>query len=181
MIYIGNPDFLLLKGKNRQKEDAICYICQSFVEEVRLAPSALDAFMKLMKESANGKKIYIKTHPMTDLKFYKSIISYENVEFTKDFPICKKYIGHYSSLLAVAKQVSDDILIWDFTNHHLPPFFLRFGSIITDKKEDLFAFINGNEGYKNNLHDENIIKLTQNQIDALVPPMSIVADTISRL
>ena len=46
MIYIGNPDFNLLKGKDLvKKEDAVCYICQSFVEEVRLDPNKLDDFL----------------------------------------------------------------------------------------------------------------------------------------
>ena len=135
MLYMGNPDFLLIKGKDmRQKEDAVCYICQSFVEEVRLDPTALDTFMRQLNECASGKKIYIKMHPMTDMKYYKSISSYENVEFTKDFPICRAYIGHYSSLLAVAKQISDDVLIWKFPNHHMPPYFLRFGSIFEGKR-----------------------------------------------
>lgn len=179
MIYMGNPDFLLLKGKDlTKKEDAICYICQSFVEEVRLDPSALDVFMKQLNECANGKKIYIKTHPMSEMRYYKSISSYKNVEFTKDFPICKKYIGHYSSLLAVAKQVSEDVLIWNFPNHHLPPYFLRFGSILTGKKEELYDFINGE--YNHNISNVVLNKLNQNQIDSFVPPMAVVASYISK-
>ena len=178
MIYIGNPDYLLLSGKKIfQKEDAVCYICQSFVEEVRLEASFLDYFLIQLKEAACGKKIYIKMHPMTDIKYYKSILSYENVEFTKDFPICDRYIGHYSSLLAVAKQVSDHILIWEFPNHHLPPYFLRFGSLVTNRKEDLQDFIRGNN-YKRNLPDEYVKKITSEQLSIYVSPMSVVADVI---
>ena len=177
MIYMGNPDFLLIKGKNlEEKEDAICYICQSFVEEVRLEPAKLDDFLQKLRESINGKKLYIKMHPMTDMKYYKAISSYENVEFTKDFPICKAYIGHYSSLLAVAKQISDDVLIWDFPNHHLPPYFLRFGSILTGKEEELKEFVNGN--YNRNLPDEHIKKLSTEEIAEYRAPMAVVAEAI---
>ena len=155
MIYMGNPDFNLLKGKDlSKKEDAVCYICQSFVEEVRLDPNKLDAFLKDLNKSLKGKKLYIKMHPMTDMKYYKSISSYENVEFTKDFPICTKYIGHYSSLLAVAKQVSDDVLIWEFPEHHLPPYFLSFGSILTGLQEEMELFIHG-DNYNHNLPQSN--------------------------
>lgn len=179
MIYIGNPDFLLLKDKDlSRKEDAVCYICQSFVEEVRLEASFLDHFLMQLKESACGKKIYIKMHPMTDLKYYKSILSYNNVEFTKDFPICERYIGHYSSLLAVAKQVSDNVLIWEFPNHHLPPYFLRFGSIVTDKVEDLQNFLQGDK-CKYKLQDERVKKLTSEQLSMYASPMTVVADVVS--
>lgn len=177
MKYIGNPDFLLIKGKNlSHKEDAVCYICQSFVEEVRLDAETLDGFLSTLRDSMGGKKLYIKMHPMTDKKYYKAISSYENVEFTKDFPICKSYIGHYSSLLACAKQVSDDVLIWELPNHHLPQYFLRFGSILTDKQTDLSAFISGN--YNRNLPDANVIKLTKEQLDNYKAPMSVVAEII---
>lgn len=179
MIYMGNPDFLLIKGKDMdKKEDAICYICQSFVEEVRLEPAKLDNFLQKLRESMSGKKLYIKMHPMTDMKYYKAISAYENVEFTKDFPICKAYIGHYSSLLAVAKQISDDVLIWDFPNHHLPPYFLRFGSILTGNQEELKAFVSGN--YNRNLPDEHIKKLTTEEIANYRAPMAVVAEVISK-
>lgn len=181
MIYIGNPDFNLLKGKDLvKKEDAVCYICQSFVEEVRLDPNKLDDFLGKLNKSLHGKKLYIKMHPMTDMKYYKSISAYENVEFTKDFPICKKYIGHYSSLLAVAKQVSDDVLIWNFPDHHLPPYFLRFGSILTGEQKELETFIH-TDNYNHNLPSEHIIKLSQKQIDDFIPPMAVVANYISKL
>ena len=180
MLYIGNPDFLLIKGKDlSKKEDAVCYICQSFVEEVRLDASKLDDFLKKLKDSLHGKKLYIKMHPMTDKKYYEAISSYDNVEFTKDFPICRAYIGHYSSLLAVAKQVSDDLLIWQLPDHHLPSYFLRFGSILTDKKEDLEIFIAG-EDYPHNLPDAHITKLTDEEIQNYIPPMDAAANIIRK-
>lgn len=182
MLYMGNPDFLLVKGKDMtKKEDAVCYICQSFVEEVRLDPAALDAFMAKLHESAGGKKIYIKMHPMTDKKYYKAIASYENVEFTKDFPICRAYIGHYSSLLAVAKQITDEVLIWEFPNHHLPPYFLRFGSILTDNKDELAKFIKGDQTYSHNLPNVEVSRLSSEEVNNFIAPMAVVADYIYKL
>lgn len=181
MLYMGNPDFNLLKDKDiNQKVDAVCYICQSFVEEVRLDSNKLDDFLAKLNKSLKGKKLFIKMHPMTEMKYYKSICTYENVEFTKDFPICKKYIGHYSSLLAVAKQITDDVLLWNFPEHHLPPYFLRFGSILTGDQKEMETFIHSNN-YNHNLPDEHIAKLSQKQIDDFVPPMAVVADYISKL
>ena len=81
-------------------------------------------------------------------------------------------------MLAVAKQVSDDVLIWEFPNHHLPPYFLRFGSIVTDKVEDLQNFLQGDK-CKYNLQDERVKKLTSEQLSMYASPMTVVADVVS--
>ncbi len=147
--YIGNPDFLLLKGKDLDnKEDAICYICQSFVEDGRLARSNFANFTAILKKhAAIYKKLYIKLHPRSNMKYYSNLQDNPNIEFTNELPICKYYIGHYSGLLATVKQISDEILIWKLNNHHTPTYFLQYGSVITYDTNTLSEFAKGNIPY----------------------------------
>ncbi len=145
LIYIGNPDFLLLKDKNlNNKEDAVCYLCQSLVEDGRFIYSEYQKFLKLLKgKVVPFKKLYIKLHPRSRVSYYEILKDVPNVIFTKELPICQYYIGHYTGLLATVAQVSDNILIWKFPDHHIPEYFLTFGSIISSDQRDLTNFVIG--------------------------------------
>ena len=151
LIYIGNPDFLLLKGKDiTQKEDAVCYICQSLVEDGRFFLKDYEEFLNVLEKNvAAQKKLYIKLHPRSKKEFYKSILSNSNVILTENLPVCKYYIAHYTGMLATAKQISDNILIWKLKNHHIPEYFLQFGSVVTDNADDISKFIKGDFNMNN--------------------------------
>lgn len=179
LIYIGNPDFLLLKDKNlNNKEDAVCYICQSLVEDGRFFLKDYEEFLKILEKNvANSKKLYIKLHPRSKKEFYKSIASNENVVLTEDFPVCKYYIAHYTGMLATAKQISDNILIWKLKDHHIPEYFLQFGSIITDNKSDIIKFLN--EDFNTKIKKSNI-KMTNQELKDF-DPIKIIATKIFEL
>jgi len=145
LIYIGNPDFLILKEKDLNiKEDAVCYICQSLVEDGRYLLKDFVKFLKILNDYvASKKKLYIKLHPRSKKEYYRILKPNKNIIFTDDFPICEYYIAHYSGMLAVAKQCSDNILIWNLKNHHMPNYFYQFASVITDNITELRNFIEG--------------------------------------
>ena len=176
LIYIGNPDFMILKDKDiDNKEDAVCYLCQSLVEDGRYSLKQYQKFHKILKTAVSSKKkMYIKFHPRSNRKNYSLFENDKNVIFTHDLPICKYYIGHYSSLLATIKQISDKILIWKLANHHTPEYFFKYGSFVTDKEEDINSFI---EDKLPNLSDRNIIKLTSNELLSF-DPISLIAKNI---
>ena len=179
LIYIGNPDFMLLKDKDlTNKEDAVCYLCQSLVEDGRFVKTEYQKFLKVLNDYvASSKKMYIKLHPRSRLDIYNSLKNNSNVFFVKDLPICKYYIGHYTGLLATIAQISDDVMIWTFPNHHMPEYFFQFGSIITDNPEDLSAFITGQYKKQKQIYNN---KLSANELRTF-NPLKIISDTLLKI
>jgi hypothetical protein len=177
--YIGNPDFLLLKNKYlNDKEDAVCYLCQSLVEDGRFIFSEYNKFLNILnKVVATNKKLYIKLHPRSRMEFYDIFKYNKNVILTHDLPICKYYIGHYTGLLVTIKQITDDILIWKFPDHHTPEYFLQFGSIITSNPNDLIAFIQDKIEHKN---IEPIRKLSKYELETF-DPIKIIAENLLKI
>ena len=66
LIYIGNPDLLLLKNIDiSRKETSICYLCQSLVEDGRLEKDKYINFItKMVSFLPSSQKLYIKLHPI---------------------------------------------------------------------------------------------------------------------
>ena len=176
--YIGNPDLLLLKDKNLSiKEDSICYLCQSLVEDGRLEKEKYILFLnKMVSFLPKSKKIYIKLHPRSRMDFYLSIKGNKNVIFTNDLPICNFYIGHYTGLLATVKQISDNILIWLFSDHHTPEYFKEFGSTVTNDNETLAYFMNGNIKFNQDL--TNFKRFSKEDLDDFDPINKIAKNLI---
>tara|TARA_B100000900_G_C20578268_1_gene716285 strand:- start:1029 stop:2186 length:1158 start_codon:yes stop_codon:yes gene_type:complete len=167
--YIGNPDLLLLKDKNLSiKEDSICYLCQSLVEDGRLEKEKYIRFLnKMVSYLPKSKKIYIKLHPRSRMYFYLSLKNNKNVIFTNDLPICNFYIGHYTGLLATVNQISDNILVWLFSDHHTPEYFKKFASVVTQDYETLADFMNENIEHKQN--STNFRRFSKEELDDFDP------------
>ena len=165
LVYIGNPDFLMLKDKDiDKKEDAVCYLCQTLVEDGRYSLKEYEVFLQKLIDAVtlnSKKKLYLKFHPRSRTENYQIFDLYDNIEITHDFPICNYYIGHYTSLLAVSYIITENIMIWKLNDHHMPQYFNQFASCITDKPEDLTSFVKGeiivnkeNNSYKSMSHKE---------------------------
>lgn len=169
LIYIGNPDFLLLKEtKSQLIEDSVCYISQSLVEDGRYSLKEFEKFILILKEAVSDKKkLYIKLHPRSVLANYEVLNNNINIKLVNYFPNCLYYIGHYSSLIAVAKQCSDNILIWNLRNHHMPDYFQQFASIVTDNVIELQNFIKGD--YNSIANNNKINRLTEDEISNFDP------------
>jgi hypothetical protein len=143
IVYIGNPDLLLLNDKSLNKiENSVCYICQSLVEDGRYLFNDFQLFLSIIKSNiAEFKKVYIKLHPRTKIENYMILKNHKNIIFTNDFPICSHYIGHYSSLLLIARKVSSNVLIWELNNHYIPKNFHEYASVKTNSVDVLKNFI----------------------------------------
>lgn len=172
LIYIGNPDFLIIKKKDlSKKEDAVCYICQTLVEDGRYLQKKHEEFLKILNNTVPAeKKLYIKLHPRSRKELYEVFKSNSNVELTEDFPICEYYIGHYSGMLAIAKQCSDNIYIWDFADHYTPPYFYQFASMVGNDSVSLRKFIKGEckSETKSSIH-----RLTKKELENFNPIKTI--------
>lgn len=116
-IYImGNHDVDDLED-GRDLEDAICYIPSVHVEDGKVQLNVFNEYLENLKASIpEGTKMYIKLHPRSNKKIYTDILGEENIEYvtSKDLPYVKTYIGHNSSLLSKALQISGKLILWGF-------------------------------------------------------------------
>ena len=180
LIYIGNPDLLLLKNVDiSRKETSICYLCQSLVEDGRLEKDKYINFItKMVSFLPSSQKLYIKLHPRSRMDNYLSIKENKNVVFTNDLPLCDFYIGHYTGLLATVKHISNNILIWLFPDHHTPKYFKKFGSTVTNNYEELNNFMNGKIELKNNFY--NLTEISNNNFENFDPIKKIANNLLEK-
>ena len=143
-IIVGYPDLINLpETKSTPKIDGVGYICQTLVEDGRMAREQMIEFIKVLAKSIGNSKLYVILHPRSDMSIYQVLKDKDNVHFVKkDFPHCSKYIGHYSSLLAKAAYLTNDILLWKFNNHNeYPQYIINFAQCITADNKQLKEFI----------------------------------------
>ncbi|ACD90915.1 hypothetical protein Clim_1880 [Chlorobium limicola DSM 245] len=138
---IGNPDFLILKQlKSAVQENAVCYICQSLVEDGRYLRSDFMCYIKEIEENlADDIKVYFKMHPRSRMELYEELNT-DKINFTQEFPNCKFYLGHYSSLLAVAHDISQ-VIIWNLKGHQTPAEYVKYADMISNDWEEVRSFI----------------------------------------
>jgi len=180
LIYIGNPDLLLLKNVDiSKKETSICYLCQSLVEDGRLEKDNYTNFItKMVSFLPSSQKLYIKLHPRSRMDNYLSIKENKNVVFTNELPLCDFYIGHYTGLLATVKHISNNILIWLFSDHHTPEYFKKFGSTVTNNYKELNNFMNGKIELKNDLY--NLAEISNNNFENFDPINKIANNLLEK-
>lgn len=116
-IYImGNHDVDDLED-GKELEDAICYIPSVHVEDGHVQLNVFNEYLKSLKAAIPaGTKMYIKLHPRSNKKIYTDILGEDNIEYvaSKELPYVKTYIGHNSSLLSKALQISGKLILWGF-------------------------------------------------------------------
>lgn len=116
-IYImGNHDLDDL-DMNAEIEDAICYIPSVHVEDGKVQKDVFDNYLKCLKASIpTSTKMYVKLHPRSNKKLYTDILGEENIIYIsgKELPYVNIYIGHNSSLLSKALQISGKLILWGF-------------------------------------------------------------------
>ena len=163
--YIGNPDDLWLqKIISKEKENAICYISQSLVEDGRYNRKDYIDFLNAMIKNLKDFKLYFKLHPRTKKTLIENIKP-NNIIFTENIPNCKFYIGHYSSLLKTLSNLDSKILIWDLDNHKTPEDYYKYSDYNTNDWDELIKQIDMKSNFKKNLSlAMNIISKNNNPI-----------------
>lgn len=127
---VGYPELKSLTNENENiSAEGVCYITQTLVEDGRLARKILIDFMKALSQSCQEKKLTltIKLHPRSDLTLYKELAGVVVFE-KKRFPISDLYVGHYSSLVAKAAFITNNILLIDFPGHDIPEYIKSISS-----------------------------------------------------
>lgn len=143
-VTVGYPDLMQLEQiRKKPQEDAVCYICQTLIEDGRMARESMEKFIEILSESIGEKKLYIKLHPRSDMTLYEPLKNRKNIVFTKtDFPYCTKYIGHYSSMLAIAMYLTNEVFLWKFENHNEYPFyFVDNAKVLSNSKDEVKKFM----------------------------------------
>ena len=116
IFVMGNHDVDDLKD-NIVLEDAICYIPSVHVEDGHVTINVFNDFLEnLAAAIPSNKKFYIKLHPRSNINIYKKVFNGKNVEFINgsNLPYVNIYIGHNSSLLSKALQISGILILWKF-------------------------------------------------------------------
>ena len=116
-IYVmGNHDLDDL-AESATIEDAICYIPSVHVEDGKVQLDVFNEYLKCLKDAIpTGTKMYIKLHPRSNKQIYTDILGEENIVYIsgKELPYVNTYIGHNSSLLSKALQISGKLILWGF-------------------------------------------------------------------
>lgn len=130
--YIQNPDYNLFKPLLSQvKQNAVCYICQSLVEDGRFNENHYKKFITdFVKNIGTKNKIYFKLHPRSRMSLYEHVKN-ENIEFVSNLPNCKFYLGHYSSLLAIVAQIGSKVMVWKLNGHDIPKEYEKYADLLT--------------------------------------------------
>lgn len=177
-VVIGNRDYYnniaILSGPI---QDSICYICQTFVEDSRMSKIQFNQFLKVLAKTIKEtpeKLFQIKFHPRSNKTLYKELLELSNVKEAIKFPKCKKYIGHYSTILSLAFSEYSSVCLWTFEGHDIPSYFINLASLVTNDMSEMQQFLNDNEIRKINPNCNIDTFLYRTKID----PDDIIVNTI---
>lgn len=144
-IVIGNKDYYLAKESlSKPLEDKTCYVCQTFVEDGRMSVKNFRKFVDTLVEIYKNEideQLLIKFHPRSEKKIYQTLLDLPNVEEVTYFPKCKKYIGHYSTILSLAFSEETYVALWSFEGHDIPSLFIEMADLHTSSEIELEQFI----------------------------------------
>ncbi len=145
-ITCGSFDALILRDEERLlvDQDGVGYICQTLVEDGRMAPRMFAHFLDNLLDFVERESVtlYLRPHPRSDLLLYSRLLAHPRVQMTHRFPYTGRYIGHYSALLGVCFREDTRVLLVHFPKHELPEHFRRLNAShrwYTDRL-DLAAF-----------------------------------------
>lgn len=138
-VYVmGNHDVDDLDA-NKEVEDAICYIPSVHVEDGKVQLHVFNNFLSDLASSIpEGKKLYIKLHPRSNKSLYTTYFPEDKVVYItdKNLPYVRIYIGHNSSLLSKALQISGVLVLWGFKEEK-ELFYRDFAYKVCENRKDI--------------------------------------------
>lgn len=142
---VGNPDYhTFIKGKNIAKQArSICYIAQTFVEDGRMEKQEYKAVVDKLSNAVK-ERLIVKLHPRSDKSIFDTVIA-NSGELTYDFPITGFYVGHYSSLLALAANEDSKVFLLEINGEKIPYYFKNSADGIFSTIENLVDAILEND------------------------------------
>lgn len=116
--YIMPHDFTLVEPVlSKPQEDAFCYITQTLHEDGRFSKEQFFELLKSLRPVADAvDKFYVKLHPRVEATMYEEAFAgLSNVEIIRDFPNCKVYMTHYSSMAYTSALISGKTIIYELS------------------------------------------------------------------
>ncbi len=128
---------------NQKKQNGICYICQTLVEDGRIDKNIFLNFIKIIADALRKEDIvFLKPHPRTNLSLYQKLTCRPNTFIAdSNMPHCDKYIGHYSTLLSLCLHITGSVFLWEFDGHKIPDFFARSAKYVDNKPQSIKKFM----------------------------------------
>ena len=114
--YIMPHDFTLVEPVlAKPQEEAFCYITQTLHEDGRYSKEQFFELLKSLRPVASAvKKFYVKLHPRVESTMYEEAFEgLDNVEIIREFPNCKVYMTHYSSMAYTSALISGKTIIYE--------------------------------------------------------------------
>lgn len=114
--FIMPHDFTLVESVlAKPQEEAFCYITQTLHEDGRYSKEQFFELLKSLRPvAATVKKFYVKLHPRVESTMYEDAFEgLDNVEIIRDFPNCKVYMTHYSSMAYTSALISGNTIIYE--------------------------------------------------------------------
>lgn len=114
--FIMPHDFTLVESiLAKPQEEAFCYITQTLHEDGRYSKEQFFELLKSLRPVAVAvKKFYVKLHPRVESTMYEDAFEgLDNVEIIRDFPNCKVYMTHYSSMAYTSALISGKTIIYE--------------------------------------------------------------------
>lgn len=141
---IGNPDYhTFVKNKEQIKQPLkVCYIAQTFVEDGRMDRSAYKAIIDELSNIVKDRLI-IKLHPRSDKEIFETVVRNQGI-LTYGFPITGYYVGHYSSLLALAINEDSKVYLLEVNEEEIPHYFRNTVDGVFTSMKDLSSAILAN-------------------------------------
>lgn len=132
---VGAPDFSDINQLQAAEagSNSVCYIAQTLVEDGRLPRSSMLSFISNLSSAVmqSGLHLQVRLHPRSDLSLYDGLPT-DTVLSKTEFPKNTVYIGHYSSILAKATFLSNNIILVDFPGHVIPDYIGMLGNVRLD-------------------------------------------------
>lgn len=138
-------DFTLVDGiLAKPEEDALCYITQTLCEDGRFSQEELERLLENYREVAKSvNKFIVKLHPRVDSGLYDRIFEgLPNVEIRRDFPHCKVYLTHYSSMVYTGVLSSGNVIIHELPEQPTANVFADVASTVVHSTGDIILEYN---------------------------------------
>ena len=142
---IGNPDYhtFIKYNEYEMQREKVCYIAQTFVEDGRMEKNDYKKVIDQLADSLKDRLI-IKLHPRSDKSIFENVLK-KGGEIMYDFPITGFYVGHYSSVLALAINVDSKVFLLEINNEEIPYYFRNSANKVFSKQDDLVNAILEND------------------------------------
>ena len=153
---IGYPE---LEGELKDTSDCFnndlpvaCYLAQTSVEDGIIDESFLQDFFSVLESRLGNINLILKLHPRSDIKLYKKLLDKTgSVKLwdSPEFPKCDLYIGHESTVVARALDITNKTMVYRLSEDRKSPFEQYTKYVCTNRDsfaEQLNSMLSDNEG-----------------------------------